>query len=356
MPLNLSLYNKLEQLFGTVRMANEGIEGLARNSRRPGGGQYLNIVDFGESYRVNCPFCNDTRQRLWINWRYGQPDPASNGQFRNSHACKCFNEDCISGSFEKRRKLADMILSFQNVNQRHQQWVTRRGEVRSMGLSQAPPPGRMWRMTQMNPNDPVYRYMTETRRYTHEMLDHYNVSYCEQADPRFSAAQGRVIFPIIYDGVTVGWQGRWPADGLNWGELNIPKYYTMPGMRKGQILYNYDNAKDKPFVIVCEGVTDVHAVGDHAVAVLGKAISSTQRQRLLTTWRGKPILLLLDPDARREMEGMLAEMMHIQVSGGGAMFPVVLPDGRDPADYDRVTIQAIIQARAREVGVSLAGS
>jgi DNA primase len=214
----------------------------------------------------------------------------------------------------------------------------------------------MWRLTQMHPTDPVYRYMTETRRYSREMLNHYNVSYCEAADPRFRPAQGRVIFPIIYDGVTVGWQGRWPADGLNWGELNIPKYYTMPGMRKGQILYNYDNAKDKPFVIVCEGVTDVHAVGDHAVAVLGKAISSTQRQRLLTTWRGKPILLLLDPDARREMEGMLAEMMHIQVSGGGAMFPVVLPDGRDPADYDRVTIQAIIQTRAREVGVSLAGS
>src|ERR1035438_3249329 len=85
-PLCPSLYKRLEERFGSVIIANEG-EGMvtARSSARmmesrtvQGGALSqrgattrgrVEVLHRGESYRVCCPKCGDTRHRLWINHR-----------------------------------------------------------------------------------------------------------------------------------------------------------------------------------------------------------------------------------------------------------------------------------------------
>jgi len=124
----------------------------------------------------------------------------------------------------------------------------------------------------------------------------------------------------------------------------------LPGMRKRNMLYNFDNARDKPFVVVVEGPTDVHAIGDTSVAVLGKHMSRFQISRLVDTWDQKPIILIFDPDAKEEMRSSLNDLVNM---GRNPVVEVDLPDGFDPGDYDKQTLFNIIHARAREVGIEL---
>ncbi len=71
-PLNPDLFEALAASFGTVLIANEGER--ARVDYRPSWGSPKGQVRLkavrtvsGEYYRVDCPFCTDTRKRLWIN-------------------------------------------------------------------------------------------------------------------------------------------------------------------------------------------------------------------------------------------------------------------------------------------------
>ena len=148
-------------------------------------------------------------------------------------------------------------------------------------------------------------------------------------------------------GEYVGWQGRFPADNVNWKVT--PKYYGLPGMKKRTMLYNYDTAKNMPFVCVVEGVTDAHVVGDCCVAILGKSLSSYQSDLLVSTWIGKPIVLIFDPDAREEMRAAVQELRRIH----SVVIEIVLPDGYDCGDYDRQTLWMIINAQAKNQGVIL---
>lgn len=314
---------------------------------RSDGTRYTSVNHSGEYYRVNCPFCNDTRHRLWVNHMYGQTD--ANGRPMRFLA-NCYNENCLSNP-EQWKRFNDAIFGFRNRQDRHQaQFALNQAEwVDPSQMQVAEAPGQVIPVSQLMrsmPDHPAVRYLVNERRYTAHMLDHYHITYCNQAMPKFREAQGRVIFPIMMNGTMVGWQGRYLGTA-DWHV--VPKYYGLPGMRKRYMLYNYDNAKDKPFVVVVEGPTDVHVVGDHGVAILGKNMSRYQYQLIANTWPGKPVVLIFDPDARDEMRGTLADMQANDV----VVVEVVLPDGFDCGDYDRPTLWNIIRSQAQQRGVIL---
>ena len=125
----------------------------------------------------------------------------------------------------------------------------------------------------------------------------------------------------------------------------------MPGSRKSTLLYNFDNAKGSPFVVVFEGITDVWRLGSPGVALLGKSLSYQQRTLLQQTWcNNEPIIVVLDPDAQEESEGILHEMQN---TGHNPVVRVQLPVGMDPADYDRSALWNIIYSQAAKIGVHL---
>ncbi len=198
----------------------------------------------------------------------------------------------------------------------------------------------------MPPNHPAVQYMMVKRRYSRALLDYYGVGYCVEASPEYRTAYNRIIIPVWFRNEYVGWQARYidePPDGC-------PKYYTCPGMAKSQLLYNFDRACNLPFVVLVEGVTDAWAVGDHAVALLGKTMSMHQRALLQAYWQGKPVVLLLDPDAREEMTGIIDLLL---TTGGSPVIQVLLPEGYDAGDYDRTTIMNIIHTQATAAKITL---
>ena len=69
------LYNKLNSMFpGGVVIANQGEPMYSSSPTQHNGSHFTSVISSGEYYRVNCPFCNDTKHRLWVNHMYGQPD------------------------------------------------------------------------------------------------------------------------------------------------------------------------------------------------------------------------------------------------------------------------------------------
>ena len=67
MPLNQQLYDLLCRRFGSVAIANEGEAMASRYCYDPFKERTVRDIDvWGESYSVDCPFCNDTRKRLSI--------------------------------------------------------------------------------------------------------------------------------------------------------------------------------------------------------------------------------------------------------------------------------------------------
>lgn len=151
--------------------------------------------------------------------------------------------------------------------------------------------------------------------------------------------RGRIMFPIIDTrGRVVAFGGRILGDGQ-------PKYLNSPEtplFRKGDILYNENNARTLAFksgkLVVVEGYMDVialHGAGiKTAVAPLGTAVTEMQIKRL---WRMAPEpVVCLDGDAagQRAME-RTAHLCLPQLQPGHTLKFTVLTEGMDPDDFIR---------------------
>ena len=163
-------------------------------------------------------------------------------------------------------------------------------------------------------------YCSEGRKFAHGVFDTTNT----------------IVSPVTIAGKTVGWQARLLYDpdklddakcrmlGLAYSTekgkyIKPPKYFTMPGMDKRELLWNYDNARKSDTVVVTEGVFDAIRVGKCGVATFGKSVSDVQVGLLQQYWRR--VILLLDPDAAKEalrtrnMFGPTVEVVTVALNG-----------------------------------------
>jgi hypothetical protein len=270
---------------------------------------------------------------------------------RLTYLAHCYNEDCLSKP-GRRSEFVDLVLGFRNVEERRNfhGFPAHPGRREPATLTTAEPPGTVFLLNDLPPDHEAVRYMLNTRRYTRDMLERYRIGFCAEASPRYPLALNRIIFPIYFDNQYVGWQSRFIGD-VNWNALGIPKYYTLPGFHKRLCLYNYDVAKHKDFIVVTEGVTDVHVGGAHFVALFGKTLSQRQQLLLLNIGENKPIIFMLDGDAYEEMEGIIRSI--IDAPGRHPVITVRLPNDFDPADYDRTTLWNIVTAEASRRGLQI---
>jgi hypothetical protein len=368
-PLCPGLYELLRRAFGDVLIANEGEEvviGGRRWNANYGRAEW-DIVQSGEYYRVNCPYCGDGRKRLWFHYCYGQLDDEDGGRIIN-WMVNCYNEGCLSGhdrrAVENRQDLEIRLFSAEMSTVERSRLLATQPGNRSDNepLVEVILPGRVTRLDELPSSHEAVRYI-EDRGYDAGKLGRkYGLCYCRKAF-EFSQVQGRLIIPIEMDGQLVGWQARYVGE-LNWSACGVRKYYNLPGMKKRKMLYNWDRASQGRIIVVVEGVTGVWTVGDPTVALLGKSITAYQMNRLahLTLRDDKPrcLVLMLDPDAdqdykeRRRLDLAFTNLMNSYNKTGGAAVRVHLPKGKDPGNFDHETIWDMIYAAGDDVGVDIA--
>lgn len=146
--------------------------------------------------------------------------------------------------------------------------------------------------------------------------------------------RGRVIFPIKnHNGDPVAFGGRAITD-------EQPKYLNSPEhelFRKGNLLYNYDLAKnhirEQNEVIVFEGYMDVLSADQagikHVIATLGTSFSESQA-KLLNRYANSVILCFDSDDAGVKGSFTAATLLHNQ---GSNVKIATVPDGMDPDQY-----------------------
>ncbi len=91
--LNPSLFRALQQ-FGEVRLTDPGVAMTALYVPTTDGRAQLKVSNPGEYLRVNCPYCGDTKFRLWVNHRWGVYDQRTGTC--NRWLAICYNEGCLA--------------------------------------------------------------------------------------------------------------------------------------------------------------------------------------------------------------------------------------------------------------------
>jgi hypothetical protein len=91
---------------------------------------------------------------------------------------------------------------------------------------------------------------------------------------------------------------------------------------------------------------DASRVGSNAVALFGKSMSAGQPERLRCSFKGRPIVILLDADARHEAQDMqrqFTEEREWESSVGRVVIAELPTGGKAPADFPREVIVECVE-------------
>lgn len=340
-PLNPVLYRLILRRFGDVKIANEGAHAHVQVIQDP-----LNpkrtverASSWGEYYCVRCPFCDDYGHKLWINHLYGS-DYEYNRRTR-THLAICYKNGCIK-NHGNRQQLEDMIFG-------GGRFVSGKLPIKPVTtefvLKPVEPPGAIAALTELPDTHAAKQYVRSRNFDPNALSSDFDVGVCTSAgDTRYDIMRDRLYIPIFQDNKLASWQGRIVT------ETGGPKYFNAPGTSKSRLLYNYDKAKESSFAVIVEGVPSVWRIGRPAVALFGKSLSHFQQERIAATWRGKPVFLMLDYDARDDMEHAALQLKNRGVN----VISVWLPDARDPADYTQKELFELLQRYSDVAAVDIA--
>jgi hypothetical protein len=321
-PLRPELYRQLHQRYGGVTIANPGEPMVCRASLRDGRSA-IEVEDPGEYYRISCPFCGDTRRRLWINHMWGVRQ--GEGGSLNLFLAHCYNDNCLAKPGRAWSFYQEVISRF--VDDRVDRVLPADKEM----VEVTPVwPGRMLRVNALDRTHVARRYLESRRFDVNELAEDYNVAYCVEAHDEYVMARGRIVIPVFQEGRLRTWQARYVGDPPK----GVPKYYNMRRARKRELLYNLDRARLFPRVVVVEGPTDVWRFGFDSVSLLGKKASTHQQTLLAHSW--KEVVIVLDADARVDAERLRDQLLP------AAVRLVELPADADPASLPRPVLRRLV--------------
>ena len=347
MPLNPVLYRLLQERFGEVRVYNEGVAQVSNycyNALEKR--DYLSLIEPGEYYAVNCPFCNDTRHRLYFNHMWGHRDSLDR---RNLWLVICYNENCCEDS-ERRLELWSLLLD-PTIGSLDRAPI-RKGKEVDPTMMAADWPGPVERVDKLSPNHKAVQYLSQDRGFDVKMLGKfYNVHYCR--DSFRMLARDRIIIPIYEEKKLVGWQARFVGE-MDWHRRDAPpKYFTCPGTPRRLVLYNFANAIQYRFGVIMEGPTDVWALGPMGLCTLGASMTTAQRAKFIAAFRNYGAILLYDPDTagKESVLKLRAALESVQFRLGFAN--IALPKDHDPGSFNRDVLRGHIVYQAKQQGVAV---
>lgn len=341
-PLNPLLFESLQTAFGTVLVANEGersrVEYKPNWSYREGKPriQARRLIS-GEYYKVACPFCNDTRGRLWINHQWGERDPRTGD--RNLHLAHCYNEDCIDRR-DRQMNLANLVypmgIGRPAQSSRGPRPGVKRVQDESAWMPEIRLPEGLVPINALPTGHHAAEYLLGRGYDLDELWTRWGVAYCAEARSGYDQVVDRIVAPIFGprprfgpepeggSEALLGWQARYVGP-----PSYEAKYLSARGMKKSRLLYGLSAAAATTGpVVVCEGVTDVWRLRTGAVATLGKSLSSHQRDLFRLTFGGRPIVVFFDRDARKEAEEARRELLG---GWGGKLAPGQVVIAEPPA-------------------------
>ena len=236
------------------------------------------------------------------------------------------------------------------------------------------PPGDLVPLDVLNEEHEACLYLRRRGFDPKSLCRNFGISYCSRgrafAGGVFNTS-GTIVIPVVENGMSAAWQSRLLYDPTKVreedreaygfarderGRFKVPpKYFTMPGFRKGEHLFNFDQAARFGFTVVTEGAFDAMRVGRCAVAAFGKGVTDAQVQILRACW--PVVVLLLDPDAEGDQESLKSRIEGAGVFGGNSsgtkVVSVHLSGYKDAGEAPQREVVRQIVLAARADGVDL---
>ena len=101
---------------------------------------------------------------------------------------------------------------------------------------------------------------------------------------------------------SIGWRLVIPVEGQYWQARSLAKWlepkYINPDYDADKFIFNSSALEDYDDVVICEGCFNAMAVGDNAIAILGKEVPVKKLHRLVDA-NVKRYIVALDKDAMR---------------------------------------------------------
>jgi hypothetical protein len=370
-PLNPKLCDALHRVFGNVGISNPGETRQVHHAPDWHGKLRIRTrtIRSGEQYRVNCPFCNDTRGRLYVSYQYGERDPQTG--YPDYGLWCCFNEGChksrANRDWLKTRLLPHLLqprkhpLAIPAVKASSPRPTIKRAQregIAPLGVNIALPQF-MTPVDQLPAQHPAAAYLDSRNFDRKELSERWQVTYCDfsiTTTPRFS---DRIVVPIYRD-LEILWQPTtspalprtflvgWIARSLGEPQDGYPKYLMCKGMRKSEVLYGETHlAATSGPIVVCEGPTDVWRLQTNAVALIGKTISSAQAGLLADQRFGhRPVVVLLDNDAKEDaarVQDAIVQARKAQAAYGPVVIAHLPESSDDPASCSREQVMESVQ-------------
>lgn len=350
--LNRDLYMRMQMQFGRTAVSHPGVAVSYESTDDPEGRGFrrADVRHWGETYRANCPFCRESRRRLYVCHAYDLVGPGGE-TFRG--LAHCFNEtDCLGNRRNREelwRSLRPQLLN-----------PPRRDKMPGRVLDEADLrpqfPKNVLPIDSLDVDHPAAVYLRDDRGFDlHYLWSRFRVGYCPESE--ILQANRRIIIPVYSDGRAVGWQGRKIGDGGGDAFVDI-KYLSAPHWRKSQYLLNYDFARLRRTIVLCEGPTDAFRVGLCGVCTFGASISPTQIglltaavregvERVVWAWDGDLAAKNIDLDETRR---------QLQESLGSAFLEAEFPPDVDPGSLNSDVLLAELTHQAAKRGVHLSFS
>lgn len=353
MPLNQSLYSALVQTFKQVKVAKEGqpMRYVIKTNHITGHKRAEILQDqHGEEYRVCCPFCSDDRYRLWISHRWNTEDALNGITF--GHLVNCFNDGCDLNRDTESPFRPDKIEDLRRLISPLQRHTVNIQITPVAEEKEVIPrlPDKTVPVNQLEPWHSAVKYLNEERHFDlDKLVNDWSVLYCEEDKHPF--VDNRIVVPVNYDGKMVGWQARYIGECPK----QLPKYFTMPGMRKKRVIYNFDRAQNYSAGVITEGVTDVWTVGFQGIAAFGAEVSQHQLSMMVSAWGKTGVILLPDGDVmttdekRKRYERLRSRLFESAAFKWGVL-EVRMPEGTDPAGLSSAELWNFILQEAKRQG------
>lgn len=302
--LNAGLYRSVSETFPDVQVYHEDDPGrYARKiTKKKVDGYQRHYVDYiyqkdgsrGETYRVNCPFCGDTKSRMYISYLFAQYD--LDARVRNWGNVHCFHHECHRDKDNIRSLMGmlDIDLGGCEIVARRVDFSESRelnlSEVREIGL-----PGLCQPVHELDWQHPAANYLSGRGLNVQYLGEQFGVQYLSRGY-RFQALDNRLLVPFFRKGSLVGWSAR-VIGRLEKSFDAPPKWLHSPGSMSG-ILYGLGGALQCPVAVAVEGPIDKWAVGRPAFALLGKSFGAEKQARVKQMAAISPcqlFIVLLDP-------------------------------------------------------------
>jgi hypothetical protein len=342
-PRNPTLHGLLEKGFGDVRVHHPGDPGSRLPLMDPVTVRPYSRLFGGEQYVIPCPWCPDNSKSLYLSYRYGQWDEAT--QTDGTHLVYCYRGDCLAEP-GRLQQLKDRIFDGSGDAPEP---PAARGRRRTFGCDFSfHAPGLLRRLTRFSLFDPVGLHLARLPYRRDELEYTWHVAWLTP----FSlspAPAGGLFVPVFLNGVVADWQVLPPREPDRQA-AGVPTSIDSTSLKSGNFIYNFEAARRQPLAVVVEEVTDAWQVGPSAVALFGKTANDTQVRLLADCWYNKPVVILLGADAADQAEGLRRRLEPLHQGG---VVVARLPDGLAAADCPRDLLWDLLYAEAAEQGVAL---